>query len=57
MLVLTDANVFFAPDTLFELVKHFHNPAIGLVGGNILNPNHRAKAFQARRKPTWSAKT
>ena len=38
VLVLTDANVFFEPDTLYHLVKHFRQPAIGLVGGWILNP-------------------
>ena len=50
VLVLTDANVFFAPDTLFELVKHFHNPVIGLVGGNILNPEHRAEGISGQEK-------
>lgn len=35
--VSTDANVMFTPDTLFELVKHFKNEAIGQVGANILN--------------------
>ncbi|GAB2869701.1 glycosyltransferase family protein [Hymenobacter ruber] len=50
VLVLTDANVFFAPDTLFELVKHFHNPAIGLVGGNIINPDHRAEGISGQEK-------
>jgi cellulose synthase/poly-beta-1,6-N-acetylglucosamine synthase-like glycosyltransferase len=37
ILVLTDANVIFAPDTLFELVKHFKEPAIGLVDSNMTN--------------------
>ncbi len=50
VLVLTDANVFFAPDTLHELVKHFHNPAIGLVGGHILNPAHRAAGISGQEK-------
>ena len=50
VLVLTDANVFFAPDTLYELVKHFHNPAIGLVGGHILNPEHRAEGISGQEK-------
>jgi len=35
--VLTDANVFFKEDTLYELVKHYKNPSISLVGGNIQN--------------------
>ncbi|WP_210515646.1 glycosyltransferase [Hymenobacter terricola] len=50
VLVLTDANVFFAPDTLHELVKHFHNPAIGLVGGHIINPEHRAEGISGQEK-------
>jgi len=37
VLILTDANVFFQRDTLFQLVKHFKNNEIGLVGGNIRN--------------------
>ena len=50
VLVLTDANVFFAPDTLYQLVKHFRNPAIGLVGGHILNPEHRAEGISGQEK-------
>ncbi len=50
VLVLTDANVFFAPDTLYHLVKHFQNPAIGLVGGHILNPEHRAAGISGQEK-------
>ena len=37
LIVMTDANVFFSPETLYELVKHYHNSSIGVVGGNILN--------------------
>ena len=37
ILVMTDAQVIFTPDTLFELVKHYRNEQIGLVGANILN--------------------
>jgi cellulose synthase/poly-beta-1,6-N-acetylglucosamine synthase-like glycosyltransferase len=37
ILIFTDANVMFTHDTLFELVKHFRNPDIGLVGANISN--------------------
>jgi cellulose synthase/poly-beta-1,6-N-acetylglucosamine synthase-like glycosyltransferase len=36
-LVLTDANVIFNGDTVFELIKHFKNPDIGLVGADIIN--------------------
>ena len=38
VLVLTDANVFFEPATLFELVKYFAGPRVGLVGANVLAP-------------------
>jgi cellulose synthase/poly-beta-1,6-N-acetylglucosamine synthase-like glycosyltransferase len=37
VLVLTDANVFFEQETLFELAKHFKNPLVAQVGANILN--------------------
>lgn len=37
VLVMTDANVFFTESTIYELVKHYKNPKVGLVGGNILN--------------------
>lgn len=37
ILILTDANVFLDENCLFELVKHFKNKSIGLVGGNIIN--------------------
>ncbi len=37
VLILTDANVIFRKDTVFELVRHFKNPQIGLVGANIIN--------------------
>ena len=37
ILILTDAQVFFQPDTIFELVKHYRNEQIGLVGANIMN--------------------
>jgi cellulose synthase/poly-beta-1,6-N-acetylglucosamine synthase-like glycosyltransferase len=50
LLVLTDANVFFKPDTLYHLVKHFRSPVIGLVGGNIINPEHRAEGISGQEK-------
>ena len=37
ILILTDAQVIFTPETIFELVKHYRNEQIGLVGANILN--------------------
>ena len=50
VLVLTDANVFFEPDTLYHLVKHFQNPRIGLVGGHIRNPAPRAAGISGQEK-------
>ncbi|MCR5886281.1 glycosyltransferase [Hymenobacter sp. J193] len=50
VLVLTDANVFFVPDTLYQLVKHFRAPQVGLVGGNILNPEHRQEGISGQEK-------
>ncbi len=35
ILVLTDANVLFSKDTLFELAKHFKNNEIGLVDSHM----------------------
>lgn len=37
ILILTDANVFFKESTIYHLTKHYRNPAINLVGGNIIN--------------------
>jgi cellulose synthase/poly-beta-1,6-N-acetylglucosamine synthase-like glycosyltransferase len=37
ILIFTDANVIFSNDTVFELVTHFKNQKIGLVGANIIN--------------------
>jgi len=37
ILVMTDANVYFRKDTLFQLARHFKNSRIGLVGANIVN--------------------
>lgn len=39
IIILTDANVFFEPNTIFELTKHYKNPQIALVGGLIVNTN------------------
>ncbi|MBA3647960.1 MAG: glycosyltransferase [Chitinophagales bacterium] len=39
ILLLTDANVFFSETVIYELVKHFKQQPVALVGANILNPN------------------
>lgn len=41
VVIMTDANVFFTKSTIYELVKHYKNDKIGLVGGNILNMDIR----------------
>lgn len=53
--ILTDANVFFDENTIFELVKHYKNEEIALVGGNILNQivkkdgiSHQEKTYLQR---------
>lgn len=37
ILVLTDANVVFTPDLLYQLVKRFKRTEVGVVGANVLN--------------------
>ncbi|MBT3801836.1 MAG: glycosyltransferase [Bacteroidetes bacterium] len=39
--ILTDANVIFEEDTIYQLVKHYKNNEISLVGGNIINSRFR----------------
>ena len=50
IMVLTDANVFFDRDTLYQLVKHFREETIGLVGGNILNLKHKNTGISFQEK-------
>jgi len=42
ILILTDANVFFGKETIYELVKHYKELSVALVAGNILNPSLKA---------------
>lgn len=37
--IMTDANIMFNEDTIYELVKHFQNEKIGIVCANIKNKN------------------
>lgn len=50
ILVLTDANVMFDKDTLFEMVKHFKNPRIGLVDTNMINRGMKAEGISHQEK-------
>ena len=49
--ILTDANVFFKENTIYQLVKHYKNPEIALVGGNIQNMRFKKDgiSFQEKR--------
>jgi len=37
LLIFTDTKVFFTEDTIYELIKHFKNPEINIVGGVLIN--------------------
>lgn len=50
ILLLTDANVFFDENTIFELVKHFKNEKIGAVGSLIKNTNLRKTGISVQEK-------
>jgi len=45
ILILTDANVYFEKRTIFELVKHYKQEDIALVGGLIINTNIQASGI------------
>jgi cellulose synthase/poly-beta-1,6-N-acetylglucosamine synthase-like glycosyltransferase len=48
--ILTDANVFFKEDTIYELVKHYKNPKVALVGGNIINKRFKKDGISVQEK-------
>lgn len=55
IVILTDAKAYFTVDTIFEMVKHFKNPEIAIVGANLINNNlvengiaFQEKAFMSR---------
>ncbi len=50
VLIFTDANVMFTPDTVYHLVKHFKNEHIGQVGANILNKGVSADGISHQEK-------
>lgn len=50
VIVCTDANVYFETDTLYHLVKHYREPTIGMVGGNILNPDFKKTGISFQEK-------
>ncbi len=50
IIVLTDANVYFEYTTLYELVKHYKNEDIALVGGLIINTNVKKTGISYQEK-------
>lgn len=50
ILVLTDANILFEEDTLRQLVRHFADPQIAMVGGNIVNQTYNRQGISFQEK-------
>ncbi len=50
ILVFTDANVMFHPQTIFELAKHFKNPTIGLVDSRMINTGTKPDGISYQEK-------
>lgn len=48
--ILTDANVMFKEDTIYQLVKHYKNQEIALVGGNIQNTRLKKDGISVQEK-------
>lgn len=50
ILIMTDANVIFTRDTLFELVKYFRDERVGIVAGNIVKKADNARGIAWQEK-------
>ncbi|MFA6924953.1 MAG: glycosyltransferase [Bacteroidales bacterium] len=50
VLILTDANVFFEKETIFEMIKHFKNQEIGLVDTNMKKCNLKKEGISLQEK-------
>ncbi len=48
--IITDANVFFTENTVFELIKHFKNDKISVVESNIIGTGLREKGISMTEK-------
>jgi cellulose synthase/poly-beta-1,6-N-acetylglucosamine synthase-like glycosyltransferase len=53
-LVYTDAKVLFSPHALFQLIKHFKNNDIGIIGGNIVNKKYSTDGISVPEKTFMS---
>ncbi len=58
ILVLTDADVLFTQNTLFQLVKHFRNPEIALVDSHMISvkKDNRGISTQESAYLSWEVK-
>ena len=54
ILIMTDAQAFFETNTIYELVKHFQNTTIDIVGGNIINEKLNIKGISLQEKAFMS---
>jgi cellulose synthase/poly-beta-1,6-N-acetylglucosamine synthase-like glycosyltransferase len=50
ILLLTDAKVQFTTQTIFQLVKHFKNQEIGIIGGNVINNDYSKDGISIQEK-------
>ncbi len=50
ILILTDANVMFDENTIFNLIKHFKNKEIGLVDTQMINKNFKKEGISLQEK-------
>ncbi len=48
--IITDANVLFDNNTIFDLIRHFKNPEIGLVDSNMINSGMRKAGISHQEK-------
>lgn len=50
ILIMTDANVIFKPETLFELVKKFKDEKVGIVAANIIKESFNDEGIALQEK-------
>jgi cellulose synthase/poly-beta-1,6-N-acetylglucosamine synthase-like glycosyltransferase len=50
ILIITDANVIFEENTLYELVKHFKNDTIALADSNMINKGMKKEGISVQEK-------
>lgn len=50
LLIITDANVFFEPETIFELIKNFKNNSVSLVDSNMFNVGMKKDGISIQEK-------